>query len=270
MKLQYLGTAAAEGFPAVFCRCKYCIEARKAGKKSIRTRSQSLINGELLIDLGPDTYHHFLTHGIEGDGIKYLLVTHCHEDHFYPLELFNRAAPYAHEMRVPTLTVVCAKETRDKLTEEPGNVEFKIVSAFDTLTLGEYEITVLPARHMREGNTPFIYIIKSDKTLLYAHDTGYLLPEVLDYIEKNNIRFDMISLDCTYVTNRTPDTDGHMGLENNARLRDRLHEIGAIDTDTICFVNHFSHNGNPIHERIVPIAAELGFEVSFDGCEVYI
>ena len=27
MKLTYLGTAAAEGFPAVFCNCEHCREA---------------------------------------------------------------------------------------------------------------------------------------------------------------------------------------------------------------------------------------------------
>jgi phosphoribosyl 1,2-cyclic phosphodiesterase len=31
MKLNFLGTAAAEGFPAIFCNCEYCKEARKLG-----------------------------------------------------------------------------------------------------------------------------------------------------------------------------------------------------------------------------------------------
>lgn len=39
MKLQYLGTAAAEGFPGMFCNCTACERARKAGGKNIRTRS---------------------------------------------------------------------------------------------------------------------------------------------------------------------------------------------------------------------------------------
>ncbi len=33
MKLKYLGTAAAEGIPALFCRCEMCAYARKAGGK---------------------------------------------------------------------------------------------------------------------------------------------------------------------------------------------------------------------------------------------
>ncbi len=38
MKLTYLGTAAAEGWPAVFCNCPCCRQARVLGGKDIRTR----------------------------------------------------------------------------------------------------------------------------------------------------------------------------------------------------------------------------------------
>ena len=31
MKIQFLGTAAAEGIPALWCRCENCVRSRKAG-----------------------------------------------------------------------------------------------------------------------------------------------------------------------------------------------------------------------------------------------
>ncbi len=43
MKLQYLGTAAAEGWPALFCDCYSCRRARIAGGRNIRTRSQAML-----------------------------------------------------------------------------------------------------------------------------------------------------------------------------------------------------------------------------------
>ena len=101
MKIKYLGTAAAEAFPAVFCNCKYCNEARELGGKNIRTRSQSLINDDLLIDFPPDTYHHFITHGIRGDRIKYLLITHAHSDHIYEGDLDIRRGSFAKEKNHP-------------------------------------------------------------------------------------------------------------------------------------------------------------------------
>ena len=42
MKLKIYGTCAAEGFPAMFCSCTVCENARKWGGKNIRTRSQLL------------------------------------------------------------------------------------------------------------------------------------------------------------------------------------------------------------------------------------
>lgn len=49
MKLQYLGTAAAEGIPAAFCTCPVCKHARQEKGREIRSRSQMLLDGELLI-----------------------------------------------------------------------------------------------------------------------------------------------------------------------------------------------------------------------------
>ena len=39
MKIKYLGTGAAEGWPGVFCNCQHCREAREKGGKNICTRS---------------------------------------------------------------------------------------------------------------------------------------------------------------------------------------------------------------------------------------
>ena len=102
MEFTYLGTAAAEGWPAVFCRCKYCLEAQRLGGKNIRTRSQAIINDDLLIDLPPDTYLHKLAHNLDLTRVKYLLLTHCHMDHFYPQELTVRGSCYSVDMVSPT------------------------------------------------------------------------------------------------------------------------------------------------------------------------
>ena len=45
MNIQYLGTAAAEGWPAPFCACPVCSYARAARGRNLRTRTQALIGG---------------------------------------------------------------------------------------------------------------------------------------------------------------------------------------------------------------------------------
>ena len=269
MKITYFGTAAAEGFPALFCNCEYCNEARKLGGKNIRTRSQTLINNNLLIDFPADTYSHFLQNGVEGDNIEYLLITHAHADHFYSEDLFMRSGAFAHNMNVPTLKVFCPKTVYETFDKIPQNVEVTILESCQTVELGQYKVTALPARHM-SGSVAFIYIIQGEKTLLYAHDTGYFYEDVFNYIEKNEIVFDMISLDCTNVDIPISDEGTHMGFPNIERVLNRLCSMGAVTESTVKYVNHFSHNGNPIHHVLEERAKKYGCCVAYDGCQVVI
>ena len=269
MKLTYLGTAAAEGFPAVFCNCEFCKSARIKGGKNIRTRSQSLINGDLLIDFPADTYHHFLTYGIEGDRIKYLIVTHSHQDHLYTEDLMMRGGAYSHNMREEVLTVAADGVAYDKLSQaRPRFTELIKISPFETLRLGEYEITALPARHGGGNIGALNYIIKGDKTLLYLHDTGYPYEETFDFIEKSGFRFDLVSYDCTNVDIPITNEGSHMGIPNDLAVRDRLISIGAVTDKTISVINHFSHNGNPDYDFLVGRVSDAGFLVSYDGLSI--
>ena len=74
MKVQFLGTGAAEGVPAEFCDCAVCREARLRGGKEFHSRSQLLIDGELSVDFPPDAYYHSLRFGVRLAEIRYLLV----------------------------------------------------------------------------------------------------------------------------------------------------------------------------------------------------
>ncbi len=273
MKLTYLGTAAAEGFPAVFCNCKFCQEARKStDKRNIRTRSQSLVNDDLLIDFPADTYMHFLNNNIEGDKIKYLLISHSHQDHLYPDDFNMRFGCYAHNMRAERLKVFCTDGAYNKIINKvkaEACIDVTLIKPFEKIVAGEYEIIPLPARHFH-GDDAVFYIIKGEKTILYGHDTGYFLDEVWDYLKNSNLHFDMISLDCTNVEIPISDNGSHMGLENISRVVKRLEEIKVANENTIKYVNHFSHNGNPYHTHLEEIAQKFDFKVSYDGLKVEI
>lgn len=271
MKLTYLGTAAAEGFPGVFCNCEYCIQARKTGGKNIRTRSQSLINDDLLIDLPADTYSHFLANGIEGHKINYLLVTHSHSDHFYPDELEMRQGCYAHNMKHQVLEMYCGKgvkERFDYMNKKTENIDISVVNLYEEIKFGKYTVYPLRARHY-EGDGALFYIIQADgKTLLYAHDTGYFYDEVFELIKEKGFKFDLISYDCTNVDIAIGDDGTHMGIENIERVDAKLAQMGATHENTIRVINHFSHNACPLHDVLENRVKELGYLVSYDGMKI--
>ena len=115
MRIRYLGTAAAEGFPAVFCNCAACKMARELGE--LRTRSQVLIDETLLVDLPPETYYHTVRVGIDLSAVSHLLVTHSHTDHFYAQELVNRGYKFAYGMRAKTLRIYGDETVREVFAE---------------------------------------------------------------------------------------------------------------------------------------------------------
>ena len=279
MKLTYLGTAAAEGWPAVFCNCENCKEAARLGGRNIRTRSQALVNDDLLLDLPPDTYLHKLANGLDLTKVRYLFVTHWHMDHFYPQELTIRGSYYSHGMVSPELDVYCAEGTKglfDKIGWEANRdtldaIHFHILSAFTPVQAGPYTVTPLPANHMHEldggGNTPhpYIYLIEEGgKKLLYGHDTGYFYPEVWDFLGKAG-HIDLVSMDGTCGRRKVGLDGGHMGLPDNLEVKARLIEMGVCDEKTVFVINHFSHNDGICYDRLVPIAEKEGLIVSYDG-----
>lgn len=101
MKIRYWGTAAAEGIPSLFCSCPRCKEAREKKGKFIRTRSQLLVDDSLLIDFNADTYMHSLKYDFDLGKLKDVLITHVHEDHFYPEDILYRRAVLPRKSKCP-------------------------------------------------------------------------------------------------------------------------------------------------------------------------
>lgn len=266
MKLQYLGTAAAEGVPAVFCTCPACTYARRVGGKEIRTRSGALVDEALKIDFPCDAYMQAMRWGLDYAKLRHLLITHTHRDHFYPEELECLFPPFSHLPEdMPPLTVYGNRQARARLERllRPGQLEYVTMTPYQAVQAGEYRVTALPAVHAFEEDALFYLIERAGKRLLYAHDTDEFTPEHLEFLAGK--RMDLVSLDCT---NGVLECDyvGHMGISDNLRMRERLMEIGSADGKTLFVANHFSHNGVVPHgemESRLP-----GFIVSYDGLTV--
>ncbi len=269
MKLMYLGTAAAEGAPAIFCNCDHCRYAREKGGREIRMRSGAMIDGALKLDFSGDAYAQALRFGLSYAGLSDILITHSHEDHFCPEDLSRVTAPDAHG-RGP-LTVWGDEKVGKRLApyveRKKGMLVFRLIRPFETQLISGYAVTALPAIHCWGGDEkPLMYLIEKDNcSLLYAHDTDEFPEEVMAFLAGR--RIDLISLDCT---NGVLDLDyiGHMGISDNLRLKEALLACSAAGERTVFVANHFSHNGLVPHEELERRLP--GFLVSYDGMEVEI
>ena len=275
MKFKYLGTAAAEGIPALFCMCDTCREAKEKGGRNIRTRSQALINDELLIDFGPDSYAHFLTYKYPLEDITNVLITHNHEDHFYLNELEYRRPGYASKTKdgplhvYGTLPIVQRINELNKTFEQycKGVLEPHEVIPFVPFKVLNYDITPLKATH-DEKACPVIYHIKSkDASILYSHDTGWYCDDTWNYLATLDRPLDFISIDCTGALLIGWKYGGHLSLDGVVDVKAKLEEIKAIDKHTKFVINHFSHNGHANYDLLVKEASKYGIEVSYDGME---
>lgn len=274
MKFKYLGTAAAEGIPAVWCECEVCRKSREKGGRNIRTRCQAIIDDRLLIDFGPDSYMHSLQNGIDYTHINHCIITHNHGDHFYPLEFFGRHRYVAKLSDQCMLTLYGSQPSVEKFEEiiKKENelvrqyMDMKQINAFEPFEAEGFKITPLKASH-EEACEPLFYAIEKDgRSVLYAHDSGYFCEETWDYIQHMDCTFDLVSLDCTLY--RQDRRLHHMGIESCKEVRQRLLDTGKCDEHTIFCVNHFSHNGGATYDEMVAEAKEHGFEVPYDGMEI--
>lgn len=273
MKIQYLGTAAAEGIPGIFCECEICKKAKQRGGKNIRTRSQALIDDKILIDFPADTYMHYIKWNIPLDKIKTCIITHSHSDHLYPIEIEMRINGYAHISSGEPLTFYSAesgyemlKSVVERYNISEKDIVLKLVKPFAPFEAEGYGIIPIRATH-DEKSTPVIYAIEKDgKSLLYANDTSELCDESMACLKKVHKPFDVISLDCTQANDPIVPYVGHLNLNKCMALRDKFKTDGIADAKTKFVLNHFSHNGSDVvYDDFVKIADEKGFVTSYDG-----
>lgn len=269
MKIRFLGTAAAEGIPGIFCECEFCELVRKIGGKDIRTRSQALIDDTLLIDFPADTYMHVLRDGLKLHKIHHCIITHAHPDHFYPEDFVMRNPGFATLKDYTPFRIYATNEVISNLKNR-GNLDaqriiLNEITPFKSFNAGEYNITPLDANHGTEN--PIIYLIeKNGKTVLYANDTGYFPDSTWNWLEKNKPHIDFAEFDCCY--GLTSHYENHMGFDAVCDVKNRLINIGLTDDKTIYCINHFSHNVNPSYDELENHVKKYGFTTTFDGLEI--
>ena len=221
MKILFLGTGAAD-FPQ-----------SREGISGFRRTSSLLIDNVLLIDPGPWVLDALKEYCIDPQGIKYILNTHRHSDHY-------------DQGTVDYLVSLGAifTETQDK----------------DSFVLGEYRIEAYAGNH----TVPVChFIIKSgDKCLFYGLDGAWLQYEEIRAIWKHKPDLGVFEATVGFV-----EKDWRVFEHNNLNMVIEMKK--SIDKDIKKYV--ISHMAYTLHTDHATLSAQMekhGIVTAYDGMTI--
>ena len=256
MRIQLLGTGAADGVPNPFCRCRTCSRALAAGE--VRGQTAALVDDVLLVDCGPEVPRSATRHGVSLAAVQHLLLTHSHPDHAGPTAALFRSWAGCDL----TLDLIGPAQALDVFRDwvGPGDpVRFVVVEPGQTLEIGEHTIRVLAASHGDPMTGPgLLYDITGPDggRLLYATDTGPLPPATVEAVAGR--AFDVVLLEETF-GDVAHETD-HLDLVTFPVAVAGLREVGAINEQTDVVAVHLGHHNPPTAEldaRLRPWGARV-------------
>lgn len=279
MHFVFLGTAASEGYPDAFCACENCEAARLAGGASLRKRSAALIDGELLIDLGPDLMAASLQHGVSLAHVRYCLQTHEHSDHLEPSHLFSRSsssgvttAPrlhlYASDKALHRAARILRYEEPETWLFDPAvgerlNLTAYAVEPFQRFQVGPYAVYSVKANHAHDTTAMLYLIERNGRVIFYGTDTGEIPEVTWEALAAYGKPIDLVVLDHTFGFKKRATT--HLNAEQFLEQVARLREQQMLATNARIFATHLGHHSNPVHTELAAFAAQHGYEVAYDG-----
>lgn len=281
MVLRILGSAAAEGWPAPFCVCPACAQARQRGGKNIRRRTSYQLGESIHIDWGPDSYASMIDLGVDYIPLRHLFITHSHQDHWCPQELAWRRPGFSRLAPDSWLTVYGNQQVGEALRAQfpqPDllSLEFRLIQPFDGIEVGEdWKAYALLANHAGAEEKALNYLfVWQGRGVLIGNDTGWWAPEVWDFLAQFSLH--LVVMDCTagpqgpQPGTQTESWIGmhHLNCAFVVAVRDEFLRRGALAPDCRFIANHFSHNGGWLHEELEAFFGPEGILVGYDGMEV--
>lgn len=281
MFLKLLGSAAAEGWPALFCACEACREARRRGGKDIRRRTTYQLGDTIRVDLGPDSYASMIAFGLDYAPLQHLFITHSHPDHWCPDELAWRRRGYSRIPEDSLLTIYGNRAVGEGLLDRFPHLDdiracFNQLDAIESVTLGDdISAVALEASHASEEEQALNYLFRvGGRNVVIGNDTGWWPPQTWEVLQKYQLH--VVVMDCTSGPRGTGPRDAetswvgthHLNCEWVVEVRDELARRGALAADCRFIANHFSHNGGWLHDQLEAFFMPHGILTGYDGMEV--
>lgn len=249
MQISYIGTGADDFLPG---------ELSRYGE--YRRRSAATIDGALQIDLAAGTPIERL------HGVREVLYTHSHRDHF---DLDTLAALAADR----TLTVYLPSDLARRIAAQiPPTVTLVPLSAGDTVEtpLG-YRVTALAAGHRvsaHPAEVPLHYCVeRGGKKVYWGTDGAWITPETWERLLAER-PFDRMIIDGTL---GDVEGDARVFVHNDLAMVRALATIfrreKLLRRDGCIFVTHISRDSQYPHEALAEKLAPYGIDVAYDDRE---
>ena len=271
MRVTLLGTGSADGWPNPWCSCPSCAWARDTG--NARAQTGVLVDGALLLDLGPDVPRAAARFGIDLGGLRHLVIGHAHPDHVGPEALMWRSWSTVADQPLDivgppaALDVVAAflRRWEGRAPGEDGSpLRPRPALAGAPLRLGGpdgdgYLVVPVPAAHGDASIGPAVlYDITAPDgaRLLYACDTGPLPAATVDALAGR-------AFDVALIEENNGDRPGfgdHLDLATFAADLERLRTRDALTGTSTVVAVHLSHRNPPgpaLAERLAAIGVDL-------------
>ena len=269
MRLRILGSAAAEGWPAMFCSCPACEKARANGGKDLRRRTAYMLDEDTLIDYGPDIYAQSLEFSLDLAKVKRLLITHSHTDHLTPRELTWRRKGFSSAENM--MKIYANQASADRINEcptydslEPLKAELHVLKPGDKLVDEDLTIQAILADHALPPEEPLNYILERNGVCVFiGNDSGWWCQESWNIISQ--YKFDIVIIECTFGIRWPEQRAKHMGANVSVEVRDELKRLGCLKENALVAVNHFSHNIQNLHTDLEQFFNPKGSLVGYDG-----
>lgn len=224
MEILFLGTGAAD----------YNFETDR-NNPGYRRNSSILIDGTILVDPGPCVLDAIEEFGVDAGSIKYIIVTHTHEDH------------YNEE------TVKWLEDRGAKLVDIPCEVETDLGNHRITAYAGNHTI---PVKH---------YIVECDGSrLFYGLDSAWLMYSEVQAIKEKGV--DVAVLDGTIGF-----VDGDRRIFEHCNMN-MIIEIQKSLKESVgkFYISHMAKTLHTDHDTLSDAMDKYDIGVAYDGMEINI
>jgi len=225
-----------------------------------------LVNDDLLLDFGPDLVAASQRYALRLSGLRTLLITHAHSDHFYHYNIEYRLEGFTVGARPCRLKIFAPAEVIQTIQTqypdlEAAQIALHTVQPFTTWEADHYRLTCYQACHAEGKHQAQFYSVDDGRhRLLYATDTGPF-PEAT-WAALAGQSFDVIVLEETGGDGTLP---GHMNLTCFLDHYRRFQKEGMLRPGGRVIATHIAHEANPVHDRLVGRLEPQGVTVAYDG-----